>query len=217
MITEGSGKSVIVYETPLIAITPIHSPRNRSKVIETIQTQCLQDGDVLVYQYCRFSDSTTLSSERLIGAMIAMLCSKITDSSSVPESLSKLFDRYRSSSYPSLNEMQRPFHELCQYHARIFIIIDGLDEISNRSDVLEFLKSLSTTSGIFKVFVASRPEFDLELAFESYLIVAVTESDVQLDIETYVQKRLEKLQIGNDGETDQYAILSELVERAQGM
>jgi hypothetical protein len=47
--------------------------------------------------------------------------------------------------------------------------------------------------------------------------VAVTESDVQLDIETYVQKRLEKLQIGNDGETDQYAIVSELVERAQGM
>ena len=149
--------------------------------------------------------------------MIAMLCSKITDSSSVPESLSKLFDRYRSPSYPSLNELQQPFHELCQYHARIFVIIDGLDEISDRSDILEFLNSLSTTSGIFKVLVASRPEFDLELAFESYLIVAVTESDVQLDIETYVQQRLEKLQIGNDGDTDQYAIVSELVERAQGM
>jgi hypothetical protein len=190
---------------------------DRSKVIETIQNQCLEEGDVLVYHYCRFSDSATLSSERLIGAMIAQLLSKITDSSPAPESLGKLFNRYRSSSYPSLKELQQPFHELCQHHSRIFVIIDGLDEIIDRSGILEFLTELAFVGGSFKVFVASRPEVDLEFAFESYLTVAITQSDVQLDMETYVQQRLKKLQFGGDEETDQHVIVSELVERAQGM
>jgi hypothetical protein len=171
----------------------------------------------LVYHYCRFSDNATLSSERLIGAMIALLLSKITDSSPLPELLGKLFNRYRSSSYPSLKELRQSFHELCQHHSRVFVIIDGLDEIIDRSGILEFLTDLALVDVNFKIFVASRPEVDLEFAFESYLTVAITQSDVQLDMETYVRQRLKKLQIGDDKETNQDVIVSELVERAQGM
>lgn len=197
-------------------ITSAHS-KYRSKVIETIQNQCLEEGDILLYHYCRFSDSPTLSSERLIGAMIAQILSKIPGSSPVPESLGNLFNRYRSSSYPSLKELQQPFYELCQYHSQIYVIIDGLDEIIDRSGILDFLIDLAFVGTSFKVFVASRPEVDLESAFESYLTVAITQSDVQLDMETYVQQRLKKLQIGSGEETDQYVMVSELVERAQGM
>lgn len=149
--------------------------------------------------------------------MIAQILSKIPDNSPVPESLGNLFNRYRSSSYPSLEELQKPFFELCQHHSQIYVIIDGLDEITDRSGILEFLDELAFVGKSFKIFVASRPELDLEDAFESYLTVAITQSDVQLDMEIYVQQRLEKLQIGNGGETDQYVIVSELVERAQGM
>ncbi|KAN0094142.1 ankyrin [Hyaloscypha variabilis] len=197
---QGAGKTVIV-----------------SKVIETIQTHCLVEGDILLYQYCRFSDSMTLSSERVVGAMIAQILSKTSDGSPVPESLGNLFNRHRSSSYPSLKKLQQPFYELCQHHSQIYVIIDGLDEIIDRSGILEFLTELAFAGGSFKVFVASRPEFDLELAFESYLTVAITQSDVQADMETYVQQQLEKLQIRNDEETEQCVIVSELVERAQGM
>lgn len=171
----------------------------------------------MVYHYCRFSESTTLSSERLIGAMIAQLLDKIPDGSPVPEKLVKLLNKYRSSSYPSLEELEQPFHELCQYHSRIFVIIDGLDEIIDRSGILDFLNELAFLGSSFKIFVASRPEFDLEVAFESYLTVAITQIDVQSDMETYVHQRFEKLQISEDEETEEHVIVSELVERAQGM
>jgi len=145
------------------------------------------------------------------------ILSKILDNRPVPDSLGDLFNRYRSSSYPSLKELQQPFFELCQHYSQIYLIIDGLDEIIDRSGILQFLSDLAFVGKIFKVFVASRPEVDLEFAFESYLTVAITQSDVQLDMETYVQQRLEELQIGDGEETDQYIFASELVERAQGM
>jgi hypothetical protein len=189
---------------------------SRSKIIETIQNQCVDD-DALVYHYCRFSDRATLSAERLIGAMITQLLSKVTDGNPLSESLNKLFNRYRSSSYPTLMELGQSFRELCQRHSRTFVIIDGLDEIIDRSGILEFLTELGLADVPFKIFVASRLEVDLEHAFESYLTVAITQPDVQLDMETYVQQRLKDMQIGNGEETDLHDFASKLVERAQGM
>ena len=142
-----------------------------------------------------------------------MLLGKVDDSIPIPESLSILSNRYRTSSYPSLEELQDPFCELCQHYSRVFVVIDGLDEIVDRSGMLKFLTELSVAAGSFRIFVASRPEVDLEYAFETYLTVAVTQADVQLDMETYVQQRLERLQI----DEDEAVVVSELVERAQGM
>jgi hypothetical protein len=146
-----------------------------------------------------------------------MLIGKLDDNMPIPESLSTLSSRYRTSSYPSLEELQGPFYELCQHHSRVFLIIDGLDEIVDRSGILKFLAELSAAAGTYRIFVASRPEVDLEYALETYLTVAITQADVQLDMETYVLQRLERLKIDYDEETDQHVLVSELVDRAQGM
>lgn len=170
-----------------------------------------------MYHYCRFSDSAVLSSEKVIGAIVAQFLRKLSENIPLPELLSKLFNRYRSPSYPRLKELREAFHELCQHYSRVFIIVDGLDEVLDRAGILEFLTDLEVVGGVFKVFVASRPEVDLETNFESYLMVPITQSDVQLDMETYVRQRLEKLQIGGDDDMNQEAIATELVKRAQGM
>lgn len=190
---------------------------DRSKVIESIQTQHLKEGDVLVYHYCRFSDRATLTSERLLGALIAQLLNQTIGSNPIPESLDKLFTRYRSSLYPTLKELQQSFHDLCKNNSRVFVIVDGLDEIIVRKGLLEFFSNAAFAYGNFRVFVASRSELDLEEKFKSFLTVAITPSDIQLDMEIYVQQSLEKLQIDSDEETDQLGIARELVERAQGM
>ncbi|KAF2682172.1 ankyrin [Lentithecium fluviatile CBS 122367] len=197
---QGSGKTVIV-----------------SKIIEVIESSFLEEGDVMVYHYCRFSDSAASSSARVLGAIAAQLLSRLPESVPVPAILSKLLNRYRSRSYPGLTELREAFHELCQHCRRVFVIIDGLDEVSERAGVLQFLTDLEVVGGVFKVFVASRPEVDLETNFESYLTVPITQSDLQLDMETHVRQQLENLQIGDDEEATQDLIVSELVERAQGM
>lgn len=96
----------------------------------------------------------------------------------------------------------------------MFVIVDGLDEVLDRAGILEFLTDLEVVGVVFKVFVASRPEVDLETSFELYLMVPITQLDVQLDMEIYVRQRLEKLQIGDDKDIDQEAITAKLVERA---
>jgi hypothetical protein len=67
------------------------------------------------------------------------------------------------------------------------------------------------------IFITSRPEVDLEYSFENYLTVAITQADVQLDMVIYVHQWPKGLYIDNDEETDQHAIVTELVERVQGM
>jgi hypothetical protein len=99
----------------------------------------------------------------------------------------------------------------------VFVIIDGLDEVNDRAGILEFLIDLEIVGGVFKVFVASRPEFDLEDNFESYLTVPIMQEDVQTDMEMHVLKQFEKLGIGDNGETSKETIAAELVERAEGM
>jgi len=177
----------------------------------------LEQDDVVVYHYCRFSDSASLSSAKVIGAIVAQLLGKLPHNIPPPALLSKLFNKCRTPSYPKPKELQQSFHELCQQFSRVFVIVDGLDEVIDRVEILEFLTDLEAVGGIFKVFVASRPEVDLEINFESYLTVPITQSDVQLDMETYVRQRLEKLQIGDDKDVSQDTIATELVERAQGM
>jgi hypothetical protein len=177
----------------------------------------LEQDDIVVYHYCRFSNSASLSSAKVIGALVAQLLGKLPDSIPLPALWSKIFSRCRSPSYPNPKELRQIFHELCGHFSRVFVIVDGLDEVLDRVEILEFLTDLEVAGGVFKVFVASRPEVDLEINFESYLTVPITQSDVQLDMETYVRQRLEKLQISDDKDMSQEVIATELVERAQGM
>lgn len=189
-----------------------------SKIIETIRENALEDGEALIYYYCRFSDTTTLKPKRLIGALIAQLLNA-TDTASCPESLIRAFNHYRSSSYPNFMELVKIFYEVSLNYSQIFIIIDGLDEIVERTDVLDFFADLSMDYDCttYKTFIASRPEVDIQYAFQSYMIVAITQEDIQADLETYVRQELEKLKIVDVGGFDQYSIVTELVKRAQGM
>jgi hypothetical protein len=87
----------------------------------------------------------------------------------------------------------------------VFIVIDGLDEIIDPSPILEILTGVELATTNLKLFVASRPDTDLELAFQDYLTVAITASDVQDDMEAYVMRNFEKLKIGDD-DVDRQAI-----------
>ena len=160
----------------------------------------------MIYHYCRFSDSASLSSAKVIRALIAQLLGKLSDNIPLPALLSKLFNRCQSPWYPSPKELRQSFHELCRHFSRVFVIVDGLDEVFDRVEILEFLTDLKVVSRVFKVFVASRPKVNLEINYKSYLTVPITQSDVQLDTEMYVRQQLEKLQISDNKDMSQEVI-----------
>ncbi|KUL83371.1 hypothetical protein ZTR_11270 [Talaromyces verruculosus] len=204
---QGTGKTVIVADLS-----------RSSKVIETIENIFLGDNGVaLAYYYCRFSNSTPLSSERILGAIISQLLQKEGETQDIPQFLLKLYDKYSlRETLPTLEELNRLFEELCQSVSKLFLVIDGLDELTDRKEIIQLLQRLSEIPHVnFKVFVASRPEIDLEMAFEFYCTIAITPSDNARDIEQYARSRVNKLQLQDQIEADE--LIRELVHRADGM
>ncbi|KAF4986552.1 hypothetical protein FGRMN_10780 [Fusarium graminum] len=173
--TQGSGKSVVV-----------------SKIIYVIQGTILEPGtSALVYHYCRFSNPSTLSPNGLLGSFIGQLLKQSAGSGGLMRGVNKLYEKYRRrSSHPSLEDLQTKFIELCQYFGRVFLVVDGLDEMEDRWGILEFLETLSGIDGDFKVLIASRAEMDLEDAFSYYFQVTIGPQNIASDIERFVRKQL---------------------------
>lgn len=188
-----------------------------SKVIETVQnTVSGNDGTAIAFHYCQFSNSASLSSERMIAAVISQTLQSNSNTEDLPEYLLKLFSKYSSrKALPNLEELNQLFAGVCQDISKLFLIIDGLDELIERKGAIEFLQRLLCIHDItFKVFVASRPEVDLENAFEFYSAIELTPSDIAGDMERYVRGRVNELRL-QDREGEE--LVRELIRRADGM
>jgi hypothetical protein len=130
-------------------------------------------------------------------------------------SINNLYHKHqRRSTFPSFSELQKLFLEISPLFARLFLVIDGLDEMSDRDDVVDFLECLSERDGDFKVLVASRAEFDLSRAFSYYCNVTIRPSDLNQDIRRFVEQAIRKLHLQPQEERD---IVRELVAKADGM
>jgi len=189
----------------------------RSAVIDAIRDECESHGTaVLAYHYCRFSDASTVSLGRLVGGLICQILH--STQIPIPASLTKLFERYRArSNYPNAREIRPILKELLRAVSTAYIIIDGLDEIHDRRDLLKVLADLS--SGLHgctcKLFVSSRPEVDLGVFFRGWeYIVKITTNDTSQDIEEYVAEEIGRLRLGH---SEAGALTRELVKRADGM
>ncbi len=90
-------------------------------------------------------------------------------------------------------------------------MIDGLDEIADKGDILKFLADLQLAGGNVKIFVASRLEVDLADAFKSYTRVIIELEDVQPDMEAYILRKLERMHIKEDEDITLEALALTLV------
>ncbi|KAK7425214.1 hypothetical protein QQX98_000129 [Neonectria punicea] len=151
----------------------------------------------------------------ILGSLIGQLLRQASNPDILMGPITKLYEKHqRTSTRPSLEDLQDIFMGLSQYFGRLFLVFDGLDEVPDRWSILEFLENLSQTDGDFKVLVASRAEMDLENAFSFYCTVTVTPGDIRPDIERFVRKQLGRRRFrGSEVEE----VVRELVARADGM
>ncbi len=195
-------------------VTYVHC---RSSVIDTIRDACESDDNAaLCYHYCRFSDASTISPERLLGAIICQVL-KSTETE-IPASLTKLFRRYRArSSPPCIRDLHPVLEDLLQAIPISFIIIDGLDEVQDRSELVLIMANLSSRlrGCTCKVFLSSRPEADLFKAFGSWEhTVTIRTADIAADMEKYVTRGIGRLRLDQEAAD---VLAHELVKRADGV
>ena len=121
---------------------------------------------------------------------------------SFPPELNRFYEEhYKNHSQPGLQELQNIFLAIVQEFDSVFFVLDALDEctLAQRADLCKFFAGMvelrtGASSGLVKLFVASRKATDIERAFlrKSFPAIEVEATKVGSDIELYVKAQIEQ-------------------------
>ena len=168
-----------------------------SLVVEHLSARYQLSADTgMAFIYCNYKESrTTIAYMRIA---LKQLCRTMQ---SIPPTLRTVYEKhYSNDSQPLYDELRTVFLAIIQQFGRIFFVLDALDEctLDQRKDLCDFIFSVTntastSTSGIVKLFVASRKEPDIERAFRQRSIptIEVAAAKVDNDIEVYVKAQIE--------------------------
>lgn len=105
---------------------------------------------------------------------------------------------------------------------RVLILIDALDKSLARETLLPLLSELINSPGNnFKLLVTSRREADIEVEFAHFptvcLNAATNTDDIRLYVSTQIERRIEKGMFQVQNPRLIQTIISQLVNRAEGL
>ncbi|KAH7903273.1 hypothetical protein BJ138DRAFT_1168378, partial [Hygrophoropsis aurantiaca] len=150
---------------------------------------------------------------KLIRSLIKQFTSRLP---SIPPSLKRLYGT--GDHQPSLPDMEKTLDEILDHFRDAFIVIDSLDECSEKRDLLRWITNVcQRKAGKLHLLVTSRPEQDIIEKMDRLALVhvLVETENITEDIESYVNSeittddRLASIPIGN--------LRMKLVEDACGM
>ena len=118
-------------------------------------------------------------------------------------------------------EVESLFLDLCGALKRVFLLIDGLDEVGPNDGrvIRNFLKKLQGIASI-KVFITTHPAVDMSAIFSKCRTLKTELQDVEPDITTFVESQIEDRshdELSGCSPTVLGAIKQALISGAQGM
>ena len=174
----------------------------------------------VTFVYCNYKEfRTTMTYIRMA---LKQLCRTMQ---SLPLELQTVYNHhYSNHSQPKYEELRTVFLAFIRHFGHIFFVLDALDECTTdeKKPLCDFMLSLanSTDQGIIKLFVTSRKESDIELAFRQKFIpiIEVDAAKVNSDIEVYVKAQIElRHELKHKNVELKKKILNALTTRAGGM
>ena len=171
-------------------------------------TDCGQSSSIrgdkigIAYIYCDFTNRDGQKPPNILASLIRQLIEQLP---SVPQEVEDLYKKYRkiqpssrlSADTPHFSEALRLV--ISRNYARVFIIIDALDECQDATDLLpEFSKLQGYTRA--NILATSRPEKHIEAAFEKAfggsLRLGISARDE--DVAKYIDGRISELDLVTD-------------------
>lgn len=177
------------------------------------------DSTAAVYFYFDFNDSSKQTTAGMLSSCLFQLLDKL---SAIPHEVHTIFKKYHYLQCPTECELLDLLGVVLGYFTRTFIILDALDESTERSTLLLAIgkliktRDLKNTSFLF----TSRKEYDIDNEFSKHPVcrVCIQTDEVASDVKLYViehiekDERLRKLQPGLKDH-----IMLTLATRAKGM
>lgn len=171
---------------------------HRSMVVEHISALYqLSNDHGIVFLYCNYKEPYDAAT--YISVAIKQLCRRMEEIPPVVEAMYK--KHTRNASQPRSDELRDVFLLTCNYFKSIFLILDALDECEagERQKLFNILSYAVTKSNpkcepdVIKLFVTSRREHDIKVAFQAFPTIEVEAAKVDQDIELYVTAQLGQL------------------------
>jgi hypothetical protein len=195
-----------------------------STIIQSVLQYCDRDpGKVVAYFYFDFKDPQKRVPELMVKSLITQLSQQCTR---IPTTLETLFSSCENGQrQPSLDALLQALQQTIQEFPRSFIILDALDESTDRAELMEILETMAGWKlEKLHIMVTSRKERDLESSLECLVeehnTICLQSKVVDKDISTYVHHRLyddKKLRKWYNNVEIRQEIEAALMEGAHGM
>ena len=190
---------------------------NSSTIIEaTIKLQQADPSIVVAYFYFEFNDKDRLTAESLIRSLIKVL-------HHAPEATQVLECHFRKQhsdqQQPNTEQLLAMLKELVT-DLSVYIVLDALDECSDREDLLTHLETIRTWElDQLRILAKSRQEADIEAALELLMPrkIQMKASAVNIDRRAYTQTRLSNDRKLKKWSTFWEEIENSLMEKSKGM
>ena len=183
----------------------------------------------LGFFYCDFREDEKRDLRGLLSSLLVQLCHQ---SDSYCHILSSFRSEHANGSrHPSDDELMQCLKDILEVpgQAPVYLIVDGLDECSNASDMpsprekvvtlFEDLVGLNLPN--LRLCVTSRPEFDIKVTLEPLTFRSVSlhdESEQREDIENYIRSIVNTdPKMRRWKATDKELVIDVLIEKSDGM
>lgn len=156
----------------------------------------------VAYWYCRFSDPDSFSADKFLGALLAQVFSQAPAKLADPvlQSLERLYDWYSGTdTYPTFCDLEPVFLQLCRQMQKVYLVVDGLDEVPDPRQLSAFLDRLAATEKNFCILISCRPEAQhLPRVLATCPAITIEPSTIAGDMERYICTRLQAMRVRPD-------------------
>jgi len=171
------------------------------------------------YFYFDFSDPEKQRHENLVRSLIFQFSARAPK---VPEALETLYSQNKDGqTQPSTDALIAVLEIIFQAFDQSFIIIDALDECSNRQELLSFINGIIDWKvGKLHILATSRKETDISEVLDPLITeqISIQNDRVNADIRLYIQERLRNdTKLKNWPDKIRMGIETTLMDGAHGM
>lgn len=141
-----------------------------------------QVSDGLAYLFCNYKSQANQSLYCLLSGLLKQLVQSRTD---IAAPVTRLYDHHsKQKSRPSTDEIFTALLTICSNHARVYIVVDALDECTDqnrtRSQLIEKLRELQTRTNVRLLFTSRFiPEITEKFRLDPVLEVRASGKDVK--------------------------------------
>jgi hypothetical protein len=145
----------------------------------------------IVYYYCDYKNGKSQRPEEILKTILASLARFNDNMLDFIGEFLKRYETFKTSC--SIDVLLQAFLDCIKRVDRAFIVIDALDESTDRQEFLERLAVVANSQTNVNLFLTSRMVHDIAECFEKLPKISIDSSDVASDIELYVTNQLETL------------------------